>query len=446
MLIHAVRRRRPLAFRSRIARYWQLARHASTRLSWGVADQAVSSLTNFAVNIYIARSLGAVPYGAFSIAYVTYSFALNASRGVSTDPLLVRFSGADHRAWRRAVRRCTGTAVTAGLVTGLGVLFTAVLLHGMLRGAFIALGLTLPALLVQDSWRFSFFAAGRGGLAFVNDAIWAMTLIPLLALLKATHHASVFWFVFAWGISAGAGVVAGVFQSGVMPRPSLTFVWLSAHRDLGPRYVLEGITNSGSTQLRNYGLGAILGLAAVGYVQGAGTLMGPFMVIFFGMGLVTLPEAARVLRRSPRHLPVFCVAVSAGLSAFAIAWGTALLVALPRGLGQFMLGPIWRPTYPLVFPLLISVVGGALQAGAGAGLHALGISKRSLRAMVQSSALFVVCGVAGAFLGGVSGAMDGAAISGMIGAVVFWWQLHVALRERSAVSRSYLERSACHDT
>ncbi len=441
MLIHAVRRRRPLAFRSRIARYWQLARHASTRLSWGVADQAVSSLTNFAVNIYIAGTLGAVPYGAFSIAYVTYWFALNASRGVSTDPLLVRFSGVGHRAWRRAVRRSTGTAVTAGLVSGVGVLCTALLLHGTLRGAFTALGLTLPVLLVQDSWRFSFFAAGRGNLAFLNDAIWAAALIPLLIMLKATHHASVFWFVFAWGSSAGAGVVAGVLQSGILPRPSLTLLWLSAHRDLGPRYVLEGITNSGSTQLRNYGLGALLGLAAVGYVQGASTLMGPFMVIFFGMGLVTLPEAARVLRRSPRHLPLFCAVVSAGLSASAMAWGIVLLVALPRGLGQLMLGPIWRPAYPLVLPLLISVVGGALSAGAGAGLHALGVAKRSLRAMVQSSALFVGSGVAGAYLGGAAGAMDGAAISGMVTAVVFWWQLRAALRERRLAGYQPIQRA-----
>ena len=67
-------------------------RQVSRRLGWGVADQGVSSLTNFPVNIYIARKLGAVQFGAFSLAYVTYSFALNASRGLATDPLLVRFS------------------------------------------------------------------------------------------------------------------------------------------------------------------------------------------------------------------------------------------------------------------------------------------------------------------------------------------------------------------
>ncbi len=61
----------------------------------------------------------------------------------------------------------------------------------------------------------------------------------------------------------------------------------------------EGTASSAAGQLRNYGVGFILGLAAVGYIQAATTLMGPFMVIYFGMGLVVLPEAARILRSSP---------------------------------------------------------------------------------------------------------------------------------------------------
>src|SRR5215467_11198941 len=101
--------------KSPATRLRRLAVQVIRRLSWGVADQGMSSISNFAVNIYIARSLGAVQYGAFALAYVTYSFALNASRGLATDPLLVRFSGTDIPTWRRAITRCTGTAFTVGL-------------------------------------------------------------------------------------------------------------------------------------------------------------------------------------------------------------------------------------------------------------------------------------------------------------------------------------------
>ena len=56
------------------------------------------------------------------------------------------------------------------------------MLHGTARLAFLALGLTLPGLLLQDSWRYSFFALGQGSQAFVNDTIWALTLVAAAAV------------------------------------------------------------------------------------------------------------------------------------------------------------------------------------------------------------------------------------------------------------------------
>jgi O-antigen/teichoic acid export membrane protein len=408
-----------------------MGRKATRRLGWGVADQGMSSITNFAVSIYIARTVGASQYGAFALAYVTYAFALSASRGLSTDPLLVRYTASDIPTWRRAVASCTGTAAVVGLVTGVLVLGVTPFLNGTTRMAFLALGLTLPALLLQDSWRFAFFALGRGSQAFLNDTVWALALFPALLLLHYTGHKDVFWFIFAWGLASAAGAIVGPFQARVMPRVSHVRSWVSQHRDLGPRYLAEGGFNSAQTQVRVYAIGLVLGLASLGYVQAASTLMGPFMVIFFGMGLVTLPEAVRVLRRSPRHMPIFCMFVSAGLALGGLLWGVALLVALPRGLGHFALGNLWRPTYPLILPLTISVVGGCVAAGAGTGLHALGASRRSLRAMIITSVAYVVCSLVGAMVGGADGTMWGAAGATWLSAFVFWWELRVALRESS---------------
>ena len=224
----------------------------------------MSSLTNFAVSIYVVRALGAVQFGAFGLAYVTYGFALNASRGLGTDPLMVRFSGTDRPTWRRAVASCTGIAVEVGLVVGAVALAAAAVLNSTAGQAFLALGLTMPGLMLQDSWRYSFFALGRGNQAFLNDTVWAVTLLPALVLLKATGHANVFWFVFAWGATAAIGAVIGGWRARVIPRLTRGWGWVSAHRDLGPRYMVEGISSSGSTQLRSYAIGLILGLAALG--------------------------------------------------------------------------------------------------------------------------------------------------------------------------------------
>ena len=443
MLVDTTRRERAAGgAKRRAAVPWHLVRQAGRRLSWGVADQAVSSLTNFAVSIYIARTLGAVQYGAFSLAYVTYGFALNASRGLATDPLLVRFSGTDVPTWRRAVVTCTGTAVIAGLATGSIVLVAAALLNGAASLAFFALGLTLPGLLLQDSWRFAFFALGRGSQAFINDVIWGATLLPALLFLQAAGYANVFWFVFAWGATATLAAAVGPFQARVVPRLSGAWEWLLQQRDLGARYLAEGTANSAANQLRNYGVGLILGLAALGYLQAAGTLMGPFQVILYGMGLVALPEAARILRRSPRHMALFCGLFSAGLTLMALAWGVTLLVALPRGLGQWLLGPLWRPTYPLVLPTTLFIMGGCASGGAGMWLHALAASRRSLRAAVFTSVAYVLCTFIGAAAGGTLGSIRGAALGTWIGAVGYWWQLRQALREsRDASERTQVSRS-----
>jgi O-antigen/teichoic acid export membrane protein len=414
--------------RPRLATWWRL-RNKVRHLGWGVADQAVSSVTNSVMVLYVAHRVGSAQFGAFSLAYVTYSFALNASRGLTSDPLMVRFSGVDPSAWRLAVARCTGTAAAAGLATGVGVLAVAALLSSAARFAFLGLGVTLPFLMLQDSWRFAFFAAGRGRQAFVNDLIWAVALVPALLLLRLAGIENVFWFVFAWGAAAGVAAAAGLAQARVMPKLSGSREWLSRHRDLGFRYLAENTSFSCASQLRTYGLGFIAGLAAVGYVQAASTLLGPVMVVLMGMTIVGIPEAARILRRSPQHLLLFCIVVSGGLIVTAVAWGAVLLLVLPRGLGMLLLGPIWRPAYPLVLPYALSIMGLCAWCGAQAGLHALGAARRSLRAMVLASVASLAGALVGALQGGALGSVRGLAVATWIGALLWWWQLRAAMGE-----------------
>jgi O-antigen/teichoic acid export membrane protein len=393
----------------------------------------MSSLTNFVLSIYVARTLGAAQFGAFSLAYVTYGFAINASRGLSIEPLLVRFSGTDVPTWRRAAAGSAGTALVVGLAAGACAFAAGLVIGGTTGLGFVALGLTLPGLMLQDSWRYSFFALGRGHHAFINDTVWAALLIPSLAFLKMSGHANVFWFVLAWGTAAAVGAAIGPLQARVVPSLAGAWEWLLRHRDLGPRYLAENTSGNASDMLRSYALSSFLGLAAVGYIQAASTLMGPFKIIFYGMSLITMPEAARVLRRSPRQLPLFCAAVSAGLTLLGLAWGAALLVALPRGLGHLMLGSIWRPTYPLMLPVTLSVIGMCGSTGSLLGLHALGAARRSLRATILTSMLVLASALVGAATGGTLGTMRYIAAAAWLGALVSWWQFRQALHESGTV-------------
>ena len=79
-----------------------------------------------------------------------------------------------------------------------------------------------------------------------------------------------------------------------------------------PALSCRGHRGNASRPLRTYGFDLILGLAAVGYIQAASTVMGPFRIIFWGWACSWCLRLSGVLRRSPRHLLLFCLAVSAG--------------------------------------------------------------------------------------------------------------------------------------
>lgn len=398
------------------------------RLTWGLADQAVTSLVSFLVGVVVARQLGALEFGAFSLAWVTYGVVLNISRGLATDPLAVRFSGLERPVWRTAVAKSSGMAIVVGLGTGAICALVGLLLGGHAGQAFIALGIVLPGLMLQDSWRFAFFASGQGGKAFVSDITWAVGLVPLLYL--ASQHASVTRFVLAWG---GAGIFAALvsgLQAGILPRPTLARRWLSEHKDLSLRYLTENVTLSGAYQLRMYGLGAFAGVAAVGTVRGAEMLLGPFFIVLSGIGLVAVPEAARVLRKSVRALPLFCLALGGAQALAALAWGLLLLFALPDKWGHALLGEVWLTASALVLPATLSVASAGFNTGAAAGLRALGIARRSLKAQLCASAFYLVGGVLGGALDGARGSAWGAACATFAAAFVWWYTLRVGVRER----------------
>lgn len=397
------------------------------RLSWGLADQAASSMTNFAVGIYVARSLGLTAFGVFSLAWVTYGVVLSVSRGLATDPLVVRFSGVPDWSWRGAVARSSGTALGVGAAIGAACLVVGLAVGGSVGPAFACLGVMLPGLLLQDAWRYSFFAAGAGRKAFVNDLVWGVALVP--AMVMVARVGSVAAFVLAWGGSAAVAAVYGCLQSGIRPRLTGVREWLREHRDLGARYLVENSCVSGASQLRAYGLGAIVGVGAVGVVRGAELLLGPFLAVLMGLSLVTVAEAARVLRRAPHRLARFCLLLGAGQAAAALLWGAALLL-VPDRVGELVLGGVWHSAAELIVPATLGVAGAGLGTSAAAGLRALGAARRSLRSQLFASACYVIGGLGGAAVAGTVGSAWGVAAATVSGSAVWWLHLRSALRER----------------
>lgn len=408
------------------------------RLTWGLADQAVTSMISFVVGMYVARELGVVKFGAFSLAWVTYSFALNISRGLATDPLAVRFSGVRRGYWRSAVVRSSGMSVLLGAAVGVVCVVVGIMLGGTVGAAFSALGIVLPGLLLQDSWRFAFFAAGQGRRSFISDITWAVSLVPLLSI--AAREPSVTRFILAWGGAAAIAALVSGIQAGIIPSPQRALAWATDHRDLGPRYLIENVSLSGAGQLRVYGVGVIAGLAAVGTVRGAELILGPFLLIMSGVGLVAVPEAVRVFRKSVNSLHRFCLLLGGAQAGAAMLWGLVLLLVLPDDVGRQLLGEVWDESSKLIIPATLGVMGASFCTGAAAGLRAMGMARRSVRAQLTAATLYVSLGLVGAGLGDALGSAWGVAIATFTGALIWWAYLTAGIAEANDVTTKQPEQ------
>jgi O-antigen/teichoic acid export membrane protein len=400
---------------------------ALRRLSWGVADQGMSSLSNFALGLFVARSFGASNFGAFTIAFVTYTVVINATRGLATDPLLVRHSGNPDARWHRATAEATGASLLVGLAAGVVCLLLGLVVPAPVGPVLVALGVGLPGLALQDSLRFAFFACGRGSGAFLNDLLWTVLLVAGLFVLHERGDGSAARCLLVFGGTATLAGLVGMLQARVLPRPTRAAAWLRAHQDLSVRYLIENVSISGSSQLRSLILGGVAGLAAVGYVRASEILMGPFLVVLMGLSQVAVPEASRVFHRDSHHLTRFCLALGGVQAAAAVAWGVVLMTVFPLGPGPFVLKELWMPTQSLLPAITVTVAAASFITAATAGLRAMGVARRSLPVQLTASAAYLIGGAVGAFLGGALGASWGVAIAQVFSASLWWHQLRSAL-------------------
>ena len=398
------------------------------RAGWGVADSGFSSLTNFALGVLVARTVSAREFGAFGLVFAAYLFVLGFSRSLNTGPLVVRFSGSPVEQWAAATRAAVGAAVTVGLLAGAGLVITGTVVGDPMGLGLIALGITLPGLLLQDSWRHVFFASDRGNQAFLNDFIWALVLFPVVGVMLALDEASVFAFMLAWGASATVAGLTGIAQSGIVPRIRHTRQWWSRHRDLGPRYLGEFIAVSGSNQLIMYGTGAVAGLGAAGGLRAGQILLGPFNIVFEGIWLFSVPMQVKVLKQRPDRMVPVSILLSGVLAVAALLCGTVIML-LPDAVGRELLGASWTIGREVVPPLTVGLVGLGLIMGATSGLRALGAAKRSLRVRIVMSVAVVAAGLIGARYAGAYGAATGRAIVLLAAAGLWWWQLIDSVRE-----------------
>ncbi len=403
------------------------------RGAWVVIDQGVSSLTNFAATVLVARSVDPDEFGSFGAGFVVYLLVVGVARGLVAQPLTIRASALDDRCEQRAeAARAMGAALLVGGVSAIGVMACGWGVGGATGAVLVVMGLCMPGLVAQDTWRFVFFTLGTPQQAVANDLVWLVVQLALMGAALLMSTTSVVLLAAAWSGSAVIAALYGMRQSALVPEVGQAVAYVTRHLELGGRLGMEFLFQNGSTLVTTLVLGLVVGTAGLGSLRGASTLFGPFYVLITGLQAAAVPEGSRLLARGSPQLMRLLRTMSAGLAGAAVFWGLVLM-GLPDGWGAAALGETWPAARQLVPATMVIMVGHGLASGGLTGLRVAGDVRSSLRVRVLAGVVAFATGAAGGLVVGVEGGAWGLAVGPCLTAVAAWYLLSASPRASAAL-------------
>jgi O-antigen/teichoic acid export membrane protein len=398
---------------------------------WILIDQILSSGTNFVLSFVLVRAVSPRQFGAFGVAFVTYQLILSLARAQASEPMTIRFSDTGKPEWVRAASHSTGFALALGLVAGAGLVLFGLSTDGALRTSFLAMGIVTPGLLVQDGWRYAFFSLGTPARAAANDLVLAAVQFALLAGIVVAGAVSIPAAVFAWGVAALVAAAAGAFQAGCVPSLRHAATWAKENRGLGGVLTGDLMVRGAASQIALFVVGALAGLASVGYVRAGLLLFGPLTALIQGAVPFAVTEFVRLKSSAPSRLRPASDLLSVLFAAGGLALGLAVML-LPDDLGRTILGESWAGTRDLLPAMTAFAVTAGVVVGPAVGLRALPAVGRLVTVSLVVAPVTILLMGGGAFLSGAEGATWGLAAANAVTAAALVWQFRAAMRSAEA--------------
>lgn len=388
------------------------------RAAWALADQAVSSGTNFALTAFVAHETSAHAFGIFALAIALVVTAIAIARGLSNDPLASRFAARDSSAQRNAIRGAMSTSLCVGLLASASAAcFLAFSAHAPWAPTYVTLAVIAPGVILQDTVRSAYLVTGRVRSAFVNDSSWALCLAIACAVMLAHGESDPAWYLLAWGLSGTACAVLGCGHLQILPQLTPSRRWLAQNTDLWPFYLTDNALFQVSNLLLLWVIAANSGLADVAGMRIVVTVFGPLVVLAQAVSLFAVPEMSR---RGLTGIQLRRAALTLGASL-----GLVSLVAgicgylLPTKAGAAVFGDTWHYAKPLMPFATVDTIGVMLVLGVVVGLRALSRARSLLLTRVVTLGLRFAGGSTGAFNGGALGAFT--AIAALAPIFVLLW-------------------------
>lgn len=359
-----------------------------------VADQGVSSGTNFAMNVLLARWLAPSDYGAFSVSWSLCLILAAFHNALVLEPMTV-IGPAEYasrfRAYLKTVTRLNWYVVlTLGLVAAALALFYN---DHRVRLAIATLGFALPGYLLLLTCRREQYVMNRPVRAFHISMVYAVTLAAMLFVFRSLHWLSALTGVLCIGVALPIALWAlarrrlhhlpvDTLHSGGLG--SIT----SAHWKYGKWLFASAILGVGMPDIQTILLSAMVDLKSAGALRAMMNFILPLSQILTVLSVFALPKLARHMKqfglgRGLRQSLIFPLA----LLAITLAYVIVMVLLGPRL--EHILYNGRMAVYTKYLPLL----------AIAAVISAIGAAFTTLLRAAQNSQHSLIAGIAGTVVG-----------------------------------------------
>lgn len=400
----------------------------ATRGALAIGDQTFFAGTHFLLNVFLARWLTPVEYGAFALAYAVFVLLACVHSAAFAEPMLVFGAGK----YSENLDEYLGILIRGHFASMVPVSFLmATIALAMICWSsvtvgrtFLTLAVAIPFILLLWMLRRAFYVELRPGGAMLGAAFYFVVLAALIFLLRANNRLSAITAVAMMGVAAF--IVS--FALLLLLRPEL----ISARRGIGTMNVVRSHWSYGRWSVAAAAIGWIplniyylilpiwFGLAGTAALRAAINLINPILHILLALGSLLLPilvgnRRQGGERRMNNTMLVFLGIFLSGSGVFSI-----FLWAFRSGAFSLLYGGKYQLGSGSLFFLLVSLIGACLTTVLGAGLMALERPDANFWAFFASGFLTVVVGLPLAALQGVQGAAEGLLLSGFGSAIVMY--------------------------
>lgn len=376
--------------------------------SWAVADQGLFAVSNFALNVLMARWLTPQDYGAFSVAFTIFLLIGMFHTVVLTEPMLVfgpgRYKGRLSEYLGVLLYGHLGFAALSSLLlllTGLGFSLSG---SSVISAVLLALALTGPFILLLWLMRRACYALLEPRLAAWGGALYMALMIAVAYIL----------YQLEWLSAASAFGVMG-FSSLVVS------LWLIIHlRATPPPLRGNKLARDALEDHWRYGrwsaaTGALMwvpnlyflllpiwgGLEATASLKALGNLILPVMQANTALGILLLPALVQARGRA-RFDALVCLTLVPFILGPVLYW--LLLGVLHRPLVIWLYGGQYAEHADLLWILGLLPVGLGIAAVFGAALRALERPDKIFWAYAFSAGWILTLGMVVLFTWGIAGA------------------------------------------